>query len=66
MKQAKKAAALLRKKLENGVLAVEEFRGQSTIALNRVVIVEACQILRDDSDLDFNILAALTAVDYWP
>jgi len=66
MKQAKKAAALLRKKLENGVLAVEEFRGQSTIVLNRDVIVEACQILRDDSDLDFNILAALTAVDYWP
>ena len=66
MKQAKKAAALLRKKLENGVLAVEEYRGQYTIVLNRDVIVEACQIMRDDSDLDFNMLAALTAVDYWP
>ena len=66
MKQAKKAAALLRKKLKDGVLSVEEFRGQHTIVLNRDVIVEACQIMRDDSDLDFNMLAALTAVDYWP
>ena len=66
MKQAKKAAALLRKKLKDGVLSVEEFRGQYTIVLNRDVIVEACQILRDDSDLNFNMLAALTAVDYWP
>ena len=66
MKQAKKAAALLRKKLKDGVLSVEEFRGQHKIVLNRDVIVEACQIMRDDSDLDFNMLAALTAVDYWP
>ncbi len=30
------------------------------------MIVEVCQFLRDDHDLSFNLLAALTAVDYWP
>lgn len=66
MKKVKKAVTLLRKQLGDGVLSVEEFRGQSTIVLKRDVIVQACQILRDDTDLNFNILAALTAVDYWP
>jgi NADH-quinone oxidoreductase subunit C len=66
MKKVKKAITLLRKKFGDGVLSVGEFRGQSTIVLNRDVIVQACQILRDDIDLNFNVLAALTAVDYWP
>lgn len=66
MKKVKKAVTLLRKQLGDGVLSVEEFRGQSTIVLKRDVIIQACQILRDDTDLNFNILAALTAVDYWP
>jgi NADH-quinone oxidoreductase subunit C len=30
------------------------------------IIAEVCTFLRDDPELDFNLLAALTAVDYWP
>lgn len=66
MRKVKRAVTLLRRKLGDGVLSVEEFRDQSTIVLDRDVIVQACQILHDDPDLSFNVLAALTAVDYWP
>ncbi len=61
-----KAVVKLQRELGESVLSVEEFRGQTSVTLDRETIVNACQILRDDPDLDFNFLAALTAVDYWP
>ncbi len=61
-----KAVAKLQRELGESVLSVEEFRGQISATLDREVIVNACQMLRDDPELDFNFLAALTAVDYWP
>ncbi len=61
-----KAVAKLKRELGESFLSVEEFRGQTAVTLDREAIVNACQILRDDPDLDFNFLAALTAVDYWP
>ncbi|MEA1977604.1 MAG: NADH-quinone oxidoreductase subunit C [Chloroflexota bacterium] len=60
------AVAKLQRELGEGVLIVEEFRGQTSVTLDRESIVTACQMLRDDPELDFNFLAALTAVDYWP
>jgi len=60
------AVEKLQRELGESVLSVEEFRGQTSVTLDREAIVNACQILRDDPDLDFNFLAALTAVDYWP
>ena len=41
-----------------------EFRGQIRVALSPKHIVEACLTLRDAHG--FELLAALTAVDYWP
>jgi len=61
-----KAVAKLKRELGESFLSVEEFRGQTAVTLDREAIVNACQMLRDDPDLDFNFLAALTAVDYWP
>ncbi|NIS80965.1 MAG: NADH-quinone oxidoreductase subunit C [Anaerolineales bacterium] len=66
MSHLEKAVETLRSKLGNGVLSVEEFRDQITVVLDRGVIVQACEIMRDDAALKFNLLAALTAVDYWP
>lgn len=66
MSHAQKAVEVLKQKVGEAVLAVEIFREQTTIVLERTAIVQACQLLRDDPQLRFNFLAALTAVDYWP
>ncbi len=66
MTVVEKAVAKLQRELGESVLSADEFRGQTSVTLDREAIVNACQILRDDPDLDFNFLAALTAVDYWP
>jgi len=66
MTVVEKAVEKLQRALGESVLSVEEFRGQTSVTLDPGAIVNACQMLRDDPDLDFNFLAALTAVDYWP
>ncbi len=66
MTVVEKAVAKLQRELGESVLSVEEFRGQTSVTLDHEAIVNACQMLRDDAELDFNFLAALTAVDYWP
>ena len=66
MTVVEKAVAKLQRELGESFLGVEEFRGQTSVTLDRETIVTVCQMLRDDPDLDFNFLAALTAVDYWP
>ena len=66
MTVVEKVVAKLQRELGESFLGYEEFRGQTSVILDRETIVSACQMLRDDPDLDFNFLAALTAVDYWP
>jgi NADH-quinone oxidoreductase subunit C len=66
MTLTKNAVSTLKKELNKGVLAVESFRDQTTLVLDREVIVRACEVLRDTPGLEFNRLASLTAVDYWP
>jgi NADH-quinone oxidoreductase subunit C len=66
MSQIKQAVQALQKSFKDNVLSVEEFRGQTTVNLNRDVILDACKLLHDDEALQFDFLAALTAVDYFP
>ena len=66
MSQVEQAVQALQAALKNKVLSVEEFRGQTTISLDRAVILDACKLLHDDEALQFDFLAALTTVDYWP
>jgi NADH-quinone oxidoreductase subunit C len=61
-----RAVTALKNELGSGALEVESFRGETTVVLDREVIVRACEILRDAPELAFNRLASLTAVDYWP
>jgi NADH-quinone oxidoreductase subunit C len=56
----------LQKSFKDKVLSVEEFRGQTTVNLDGAVILDACKLLHDDKALQFDFLAALTAVDYFP
>jgi len=41
-----------------------EFRGQATLLVDPERIVDTCRVLRDE--FGFEMLAAQTAVDYWP
>jgi NADH-quinone oxidoreductase subunit C len=41
-------------------------REELTIILKRAALREACAILRDDRDLQFNFLADVTCVDWYP
>jgi NADH-quinone oxidoreductase subunit C len=61
-----RAVQTIKANFGEGVLEVREFRGQTTVVLKDQALLEACTLLRDDPELDFDFLAALTAVDYWP
>ena len=66
MSQIEQAVQALQKSFNDKVLSVEEFRGQTMVNLDRAVILDACKLLHDDEALQFDFLAALTAVDYFP
>ncbi len=48
------------------VAAAKYDRDELTIVLQRTAIREACAILRDDPQLQFNFLCDITAVDWYP
>ncbi len=56
----------LQQEFGSAIQAVDTFRDQRTLVVDREALVPLCQRLRDDEDWSFNFLAALTAVDYWP
>jgi NADH-quinone oxidoreductase subunit C len=58
------AVSTLKTALGPGLASVEQFRGQTTAVLQAASLLPACRLLREQ--LEFDLLAALTAVDYWP
>lgn len=60
------AIDLLRSKLESGFLALEQEHGELVAVIEPGSVVMACKVLHDDPDLHFDLLACLTAVDYFP
>ncbi len=48
------------------VLGSQTFRDEVTVTVERPALVEAARLLRDDPDLNYDLLAALTAADHWP
>ena len=62
----------MKEQLKNAIQALKEkfdceenvYRGEHTLFVEASDIVEASQILRDE--FGFNLLASLTATDYWP
>jgi NADH-quinone oxidoreductase subunit C/D len=53
----------LKTRFPNAVQDVSEFRGDVTIALSRETLLDASRFLRDDPDLQYNLLVDLTSVD---
>ncbi len=45
------------------VLETHSFRGDDTVLFKKDVLLEAARFLKEDADLDFNVLMDLTAVD---
>lgn len=56
----------LREEFGEQMLEIIEFRGDMTAVVAPEAIVPVCEFLRDHEHFAFNLLAALTAVDYWP
>lgn len=54
----------LRDRFSEAIEDVSEFRGETTVRVNRESIVDVCQFLRDDPELAFNFIRDVTAVDY--
>ena len=53
----------LKTKFPDSILESTEFRGDLTIVIRREDIAAICRFLRDDTELSFNFLSDLTAVD---
>ena len=60
----KKLETIVQALQENFGATFEEFRGEVHVLLKVENIIEALTLLRDK--YDFELLSALTAVDYWP
>ncbi len=61
-----KAAALLEEKFPEEVVAVVEFRGDTTIEVKPSLIVEIMTALRDGHDTGFKYLSMIAGMDYHP
>ena len=54
----------LKEKFGRAVIDSHSFRGDDTIIIKKHSILDVCRFLKEDSDLDFNFMMDLTAVDY--
>ena len=54
----------LKEKFSDAIQDVIEFRGELTIIIAKDALLEICDFLKNDPDLQFNFLSDLTAVDY--
>ncbi|MCP4356593.1 MAG: NADH-quinone oxidoreductase subunit C [Chloroflexi bacterium] len=52
--------------LPEAVTAVEDFRGEQTLFLQKETFKQVCLLLRDDEALQYNFLSDIVADDYLP
>ena len=55
----------IREKYPDLVVETHSRLGQDTVVVRKSGIAEVARFLKEDDDLNFNILADLTAVDFW-
>ena len=58
-----KAVDKLKEKFGPAILDTKEFRGEVTVALAKERLVEVCNYLKTDPELEFNFLADVTSLD---
>ncbi len=63
---AKETVEFLRAEYEGEAISVSIFRDQTTLEVSSDDILDVVKALRDHPDFQYNLLADLTAVDYWP
>ena len=56
----------LRAALGDAVEEVGDFRGERTVYIHKDKIVDACRLLRDDPELQYNFLSDIVADDHLP
>ena len=54
----------IKTQFENAILEIHSSFGDDTAVINKEKLVEVARFLKEDSELDFNVLMDLTAVDY--
>lgn len=54
----------VQEKFGDAVLATHDFRSDETVVVKREALVDMMRFLKEDPELDFNILMDLSAVDY--
>jgi NADH-quinone oxidoreductase subunit C len=54
----------VQEKWSEAILGIHEFRGDETILVKRENLQDVVRFLREDPELDFNVLMDLSAVDY--
>ncbi len=64
MSIAELAVEKLRAKFPEAVLDASEFRGQTMVRVRKEDLVSVMQFLRDDPELQYNMLASLCGVDW--
>ena len=58
------ATEQIQNKFGAAILATHDFRGDETIVVRRESLPEVLRTLKEDPELDFNVLMDLSAVDY--
>jgi NADH-quinone oxidoreductase subunit C len=58
--------AALQNKFGTAVKRVVEFRGETTVVVERAALVDMLRFLKDTPELNFRFFANLTAYDDWP
>ncbi|GAB4449942.1 MAG: NADH-quinone oxidoreductase subunit C [Anaerolineae bacterium] len=63
---SQETVAALKARFPDAVYDVIEAFGETTVVIDRAIIREACALLRDTPGLDYNFIADITGVDYYP
>jgi NADH-quinone oxidoreductase subunit C len=66
MSEIKAISEATQKKFGESIISLEEFRGEVNLVLKADSIINVCEYLRDNSEAKFDLLIALTAIDFWP
>lgn len=64
MSEVMEIASKLKTQFPQVIGAIEEFRGDVTVEVDRKSIVEVCTFCRDAEGLEFNLISDLCGIDY--
>ena len=66
MSDVQTAVERIRAQFPDAVQEVVEFRGETTLVVDKGALVEICTFARDTEDLEFDRLSDVSGMDYWP